>query len=227
MMKRLRIFYIAISKYHYDDSEYYILYLYIIYILYIYLLHDYFKIPLRWLKPLHVAFQTNGNINLLSTLSIVQFFGFHKMKELFRTVRIFGGWHVALIKICHQEILKVGKCVGRDKYGNTYWYNPYYYFALHKWVEYAPHFNSDHSPTTHRYQRNGLAGCLIRPTWHQMRIPIDLITSGWWIIARTWLACLKCTIHTPRPDRKFSPGSHLSVLPKFFKIWCIFFGLIY
>ena len=43
-----------------------------------------------------------------------------------------------------QELLKIGPCVGQDKYGNKYFHNPYYYFAACRWVEYAPHFNWDY-----------------------------------------------------------------------------------
>lgn len=53
-------------------------------------------------------------------------------------MKLHGGIKKSLRKIYLTDTLKWGECVGKDKYGNTYYTNSRYFFPTDRWVEYNP-----------------------------------------------------------------------------------------
>lgn len=71
----------------------------------------------------------------------LNFFGGDKVQKTFREVKDNGGLFASVRKLYRMEIVKSGKLVGADKYGNKYFEDLSYFFGRSRWVEYASYKN--------------------------------------------------------------------------------------
>lgn len=81
------------------------------------------------------------------------YFGFDKLKLLYRDIQNHGGPIKAFHKFRRFDDLKRGRLVGQDKYGNKYYENPYYFIGRSRWVEYP------------EYKNCAMDGSQVSPEW--------------------------------------------------------------
>jgi NADH:ubiquinone oxidoreductase subunit len=78
-----------------------------------------------------------------------------KFRQWSSIVRHYGGLKNTVLALYRYDDLKVGKCVGADKYGNHYYQNTRYFVGRSRWVKYADRVGLDYDASQ------------IPPEWHR------------------------------------------------------------
>ncbi|CAF2462198.1 unnamed protein product [Rotaria sp. Silwood2] len=78
-----------------------------------------------------------------------------KVRQWFMIMRHYGGIKNTILALYRYDDLKVGTCVGADKYGNHYYQNQRYFVGRSRWVKYADRVGLDYDASQ------------IPPEWHR------------------------------------------------------------
>ncbi|PSN50581.1 putative NADH dehydrogenase [ubiquinone] 1 alpha subcomplex subunit 12 [Blattella germanica] len=69
---------------------------------------------------------------------------FDKFKIFLDIIKSNGGLINSIFKLYRFDELKLGYCVGEDKYGNEYYEDNYYFLGRNRWVEYSEEVHLDY-----------------------------------------------------------------------------------
>ncbi|CAH0549445.1 unnamed protein product [Brassicogethes aeneus] len=71
---------------------------------------------------------------------MANYFGLSAITNFFKTISSHGGLRASLAKMYRMDSVRMGTCVGTDKYGNKYYENKSYFYGRNRWIEYAPYY---------------------------------------------------------------------------------------
>ncbi|KAJ3655301.1 hypothetical protein Zmor_014436 [Zophobas morio] len=75
---------------------------------------------------------------------MAKYFGIDKVLSVPNIIKENGGLMASLYKLYRMDTLKVGECVGIDKYGNKYYESKRFFLCRNRWVEYAPYYKMEY-----------------------------------------------------------------------------------
>lgn len=70
--------------------------------------------------------------------------GADNVSKSFREVKANGGLLASIRKLYRMEIIKSGKLIGEDKYGNKYYEDLSYFLGRNRWIEYPKYKNLEY-----------------------------------------------------------------------------------
>ncbi|XP_019872004.2 probable NADH dehydrogenase [ubiquinone] 1 alpha subcomplex subunit 12 [Aethina tumida] len=74
----------------------------------------------------------------------IKFFGLNSFANFFKIVKFHGGVMKATKKMWYMDSVRLGTCVGEDKFGNKYYENKEFFYGRNRWVEYAPYYRFEY-----------------------------------------------------------------------------------